>query len=151
LKILRLISLFEKQYGKTHPPLSGRFPDDVCCGGEPDSKHAFVSCRRRLDEHNPELDEVSESDETDEDMPDLVPVSGDTANFDDNDDNPRPEFENELQENIVSDDSESSTDNVPDNAPMMTLAERLNEVLHRCQPFPGDGPPADPRYRKEDN
>jgi hypothetical protein len=102
-------------------------------------------------------DEDSDNGESSEDIPGLTPVS------DSEDDSPESGNPEEGYPDLISvSDSDvderdgylefedSSEEYFVDEESGDVIAERLAEVLTGCQPFPGDGPPMDPRYRVGD-
>ena len=76
-------------------------------------------------------------DNPQEDYPSLAPLSDSEDGEDDDQDDPF-EFEDSSDEPFV------------DEPSGIILANRLARVLTSCQPYPGDGPPLDPRYQLGD-
>ena len=128
-----LVSWFLWKWGQLKLFWLGLGKRDVLC---PEA-HLFVSCPTPGDVAT-NLHSV-EPEDSDEDYPDLVPLS-DSEGSEDGDEFPLDnffEFDNRSEDTL---DEESGE----------VIADRLADVLTFCQPFPGDSPPVDLRYREGD-
>ena len=99
------------------------------------------------DEDMPDL--VAVSDSEDEDMPDLVAVSDSKDEEDPDERMPQPKASSSREREPEAPGKCPTSMDTSENEPQV-LCDRIQEVLTKCQPFPGDGDPVDPRYTPRD-
>ena len=92
---------------------------------------------------------VAASDSEDEDMPGLVAVSDSKDEEDPDERMPQPKASSSREREPEAPGKCPTSRDTSENEPKV-LCDRIQEVLTRCQPFPGDGDPVDPRYTPGD-
>jgi hypothetical protein len=117
-----------------HLEQRARDPSTGCCI----EQHVLVGCSQSRVLVPAEGPGISDDDPIYDDLPDLVPLS---------------DLEDLDYDYVSDDDCEVTTtqeEHLEEDSSEEELVAQLYEVLLNCQPFPGDGPPADPTYRGGD-